>query len=33
MKSDKIYILHIIDSLDQISEYTDQIPAGEIRRA
>ena len=31
MKSDKIYILHMIDSMDQISEYTDQITSGEFK--
>jgi len=31
MKSDKIYIFHIIDSIDQISEYTDQILPGEFK--
>lgn len=31
MKSDKIYILHIIDSMDQISEYTDQISSEEFK--
>jgi len=25
MKSDKIYLLHMIDSMDQISEYTNKI--------
>ncbi|MGF1670177.1 MAG: DUF86 domain-containing protein [Balneolaceae bacterium] len=31
MKSDKIYILHMIDSMDQISEYTDQITREEYQ--
>jgi uncharacterized protein with HEPN domain len=31
MKSDKIYILHIIDSMDQISEYTDQVSPEEFK--
>jgi uncharacterized protein with HEPN domain len=31
MKSDKIYILHMIDSMDQISEYTDQISTEEFK--
>lgn len=31
MKSDKIYIIHIIDSIDQISEYTNQILSGEFK--
>jgi len=31
MKSDKIYILHIIDSMDQISDYTDQISPEEFK--
>ena len=31
MKSDEIYILHIIDSIDQISEYTDQISREEFK--
>lgn len=25
MKSDNVYIFHIIDSMDQIAEYTDQL--------
>lgn len=31
MKSDRIYILHMIDSMDQISEYTDQISMAEFK--
>ncbi|NBC26830.1 MAG: DUF86 domain-containing protein [Bacteroidetes bacterium] len=31
MKSDTVYILHIIDSIDQISDYTDQIDRGEFK--
>ncbi|TVQ15099.1 MAG: DUF86 domain-containing protein [Balneolaceae bacterium] len=31
MKSDKIYILHIIDSMDQINEYTAQISPEEFK--
>jgi len=31
MKSDKIYIFHIIESMDQISEYTDQILPSEFK--
>ncbi|WP_340103962.1 HepT-like ribonuclease domain-containing protein [Rhodohalobacter sp. 8-1] len=31
MKSDKVYVLHIIDSIDQIVEYTDQIHRDEFK--
>lgn len=33
MKSDKIYIHHIIDSMDQIIEYTDQIRPGQFKES
>lgn len=33
MRNDRNYILHIIDSIDQILEYTDQLSISEFRES
>lgn len=33
MKNDRAYILHIIDSIDQILEYTDQLSFSEFKES